>query len=199
MTQQQWEFYPTLVYSFFTVSLPPGPVEHNDWSPLQSQQGFSWQPRTVSFGTIDADGEQPVYVELRQRYIPSEEAIVIIKVPFEVFEHGILIADPLSNEWAFPIPQGSYALYFTIEPLGRSWQYHLTFVSENILPEAEILRATSPYLSPPAQLVLRADIPPGVESAVRRYQKFMAKEKERGIWHVNKFAHPYSYRANLSA
>ena len=154
MTQQQWEFHPSLVYSFFTVSLAPGPVEHNDWTPLHGQQGFSWRPGTVSFGTIDSDGDPLAYVELSDTYVAPNEALIIIKVPFEVFKEGIIVADPIFNEWAFPIPQGYYALYFTIEPLGESWKYRLTFVPESSLPEAEILRATAPYISPPAQLLM---------------------------------------------
>ncbi len=154
---QQWELYPTLVYRFLTVSLPPGPVEHNDWTPQHGQQGFSWQPGTVSFSMIDSNEKPPVYVELSDAYTPLENAIIIIKVPFEVFDKGIHVADPISHEWAFPIPQGYYALYFTVEPFGESWKYHLTFLPERSLPEAEILKATAPYISPPAQLLMKED------------------------------------------
>jgi len=34
------ELYPTLVCRFVTVSLPPGLVEHSDWTSQHSQQDF---------------------------------------------------------------------------------------------------------------------------------------------------------------
>jgi len=66
------------------------------------------------------------------------------------------VIDPLTQEWQVPIPEGNYALFFTVEPFGTSWKYSLTFVPTKELPEAEIILSDE-FLSPPKELLMHAE------------------------------------------
>lgn len=156
MNQRRWEFQLFLEYSFVAVSLPRLVHEMNGWNRTHGAQGFSWRPGSVSFGTFDADGLRPLSVELRNTYNPPTAATRIIKVPFRIEEDGIILIDPLAEEWPVPIPPGTYALYFASEPFEAAWKYRLTFVAEKALPQAEIILADE-FLSPPEELLMHAE------------------------------------------
>jgi competence protein J (ComJ) len=155
MEQQTWEYSPVLIYSELTLFLPDLPHPFNHWSSVHGDQGFSWRPGSVSFGTIDSDGPSPTFVEIRNSYALSVEARRVIKVPFEVGSRGVVLSDPI-QQWEIPIPAGHYALFFSIEPFGKSWQYHITFVPTEGVVKAEIIRADE-VLSPPEELLMEAE------------------------------------------
>lgn len=156
MNRQKWEYQLFLEYSFVAVSLPRLAHEINDWNSTHGAQGFSWRPGSVSFGTFDADDNVQISVELQNSYISPVAAIRIIKVPFQVEEDGVTLIDVLTQKWRVPIPEGNYALFFAVEPFEASWKYLLTFVSEKVLPEAEIMLADE-LLSPPDELLMDAE------------------------------------------
>ena len=156
MNQQKWEYQLFLEYSFVAVSLPRIVHETNNWNSTHGAQGFSWRPGSVSFGTFDADDDALISIELQDSYISSAAATRIIKVPFQVENDGIILIDPLTQEWHVPIPAGNYALFFAIEPFEASWKYSLIFVAEEVLPEAEIILADE-LLSPPDELLMHTE------------------------------------------
>jgi hypothetical protein len=156
MNQQKWEFQMFLEYRFVAVSLPHEAHLLNGWNRTHGAQGFSWRPGSVSFMGFDVNGYSPVSVELQDSYVPPVAATRIIKVPFQVEENGIILSDPLTQEWPVPIPPGNYALYFAAEPFEADWKYTLTFVPEKALPQAEIIRADE-FLSPPEKLLMHAE------------------------------------------
>lgn len=84
MDEQRWECKAILVYSSLTVILPELPHPFDHWNKIHGAQGFSYRPGSVSFGTIDADDPSPTLVKVRQFYVPSDETIRVIKVPFKV-------------------------------------------------------------------------------------------------------------------
>lgn len=156
MTYRRWNFDPLLTYSFMTVHSPNLSRPFNQWAHVHSDQGFSWRPGSVSFGTIDSNGPFPTTVELRKSYIPSSQAIRIIKVPFEVGPEGIIFSDP-NEGWPVLIPAGYYAVYFAIEPIGEDvWRYTITFVPSESEVKAEIIKADN-LLSPPPELLMEAE------------------------------------------
>ena len=156
MNQQRWEYELVLVYPFVAVSLPQLARETNNWNQTHGAQGFSWRPGSVSFLLFDADDNAPLAVELQDSYAQPAVASRIIKVPFQVEADGIILIDPLTQEWHVPIPPGTYALYFAAETFETAWRYTLTFVTEQALPQAEIVRADE-WLSPPENLLMEAE------------------------------------------
>ncbi len=155
MDQQTWEFDPVLIYNFIAVHLPELLHPLNDWRSIHGKQGFSWRPGSVSFATIDADGNSPLFVEIRESYSQPISAIRVVKVPFEVGSAGVIVRETV-QKWNVPIPEGYYALFFTIEPLGESWKYHLSFIPTKEIPQAEIILADE-LLSPPDELLMEAE------------------------------------------
>lgn len=156
MNHHKWEFQMFLEYRFVAVSLPQEVHLLNGWNRTHGAQGFSWHPGSVSFAVFDADDNSPVSVELQDSFVPPVAATRIIKVPFQVEEDGIILIDPLTQEWPVPIPPGNYALYFAAEPFEAEWKYSLTFVAEKALPKAEIIRADE-FLSPLEELFMHAE------------------------------------------
>ena len=156
MHQRKWRYQLVLLYGFAAVSLPRLVHEMNDWNRVHGSQGFSWRPGSVSFAAFDTDDNCPLSIALQDAYIPPTAATRIIKVPFQVEEDGIIVIDPLTQEWHVPIPPGTYALYFAAEPFEAAWRYTLTFVPEQALPQAEIIRADE-WLSPPKELLMHAE------------------------------------------
>ena len=155
MNQQKWEYSLVLVYGFVAVSLPQLVHEMNDWNQTHGAQGFSWRPGSVSFLAFDADNNSPLSVELQDSYVTPASAMRLIKVPFQVEEEGIIVIDPLTQEWQVPIPPGNYALYFAVEPFEAEWKYTLTFVADKALPQVEIIIADE-LLSPSEELLMHA-------------------------------------------
>jgi hypothetical protein len=143
-----------LIYNFIAVHLPELLYPLNDWRSIHDKQGFNWRPGSVSFATIDADGDSPLFVEIRESYSQPTGAVRIVKVPFEVGTAGVIVRETV-QKWNVPIPEGHYALFFAIEPLGESWKYHLSFISTKELPRAEIILADD-LLSPPSDLFMES-------------------------------------------
>ena len=157
MNLQEWDFDLVLIYGYVAVSLPRLAKHHNAWNRIHGSQGYSWRPGSVSFGTIDADEYPPLTVVLQDAYLPPISTTRVIKVPFQVEDDGVVVSDPLTQDWRVPIPAGNYALYFAIEPFEASWKYSLTFISEEALPKAEIILADE-LLSPPDELLMEAEL-----------------------------------------
>lgn len=151
-------FDPILTYSFIAVHLPNLSRPLNQWTRIHGEQGFSWRPGSVSFGTIDADGPFPTRVEYREFYVPPAQVVRLLRVPFEVDSEGIVFSGPNPGEdWPVPIPAGYYAVYFAIESIGEDiWRYTITFVPSNSEVKAEILQADK-LLSPPQHLLMQAE------------------------------------------
>lgn len=156
MNQQQWDFDLVLIYSYVAVSLPGLANHHNGWNRTPGSQGCSWRSGSVSFGAIDANENPPLTVVLQDAYLPPSGATRVIKVPFQVEDDGVVVSDPLTQDWRVPIPAGNYALYFAIEPFEATWRYSLTFVSEEAFSKAEMILADE-WLSPPDELLMEAE------------------------------------------
>lgn len=161
MHQQSWIGRLTINYTTLTLCQANMDAPFNDWTATHVNQGFSWRPGSVSFGTMDTDAATAaVLTELCPSYTPVPQALRIIKVPFAVGKQGVEITSPISDSLMIPIPEGLYALFFAIEPdeTGKPvqpWKYHLVFVPAREPAPVEFIRADS-ELAPPQQLLMDA-------------------------------------------
>ena len=172
-----WKEQLFLAYPSLSVFCEPL-AKHFEWSPMQWDQGFSWEPSAVSFRTNYHRDLVTVEIIVEAAYIISESAIRVIKVPFHnISERGAIVTSlPTETKIAIPLAIGWYALYFSISPdptYGQiqppdeqwdeawkhaqhleEWKYALSFVPAIGEVEAEIIRQDA-ELRPPLQLKTR--------------------------------------------
>ena len=126
----------------------------NDWSNEHVLQGFAWRPQSVSFRTLEQDGDLRVTVEIRETFGEiTGNTMRAIRVPFTV--KGITEIASISDGFKIQIPDGDYSLYFeTGRDMDGMWSL-LTFIKE-YNPEAEILICDD-QLKPGGKLVMTAN------------------------------------------
>ena len=100
---------------------------YNDWTAVQTEQGFSWRRGSVSFRTDDTDTASTIVVEQRQEAPDMDGAASVIRVPFDVPASGLVEVGSVLSGIEVPLPHGSYALYFS-HPLNTGEPFILTFV-----------------------------------------------------------------------
>ena len=84
----------------------------NDWTDKHVLQGFSWRSNSVSFHTLDEDGEMRVKFQINNSFKKiNKDTIRAIRVPFET-NSGLLEVASISDGINVEIPSGKYSLYF---------------------------------------------------------------------------------------
>jgi hypothetical protein len=143
-----------ILYSQIAVFQDDLESPFNDWSPAHVLQGFSWRPQSVSFGTLEEDGDLRVTVDIRETLDTiNKQAIRAIRVPFTV--RGITEIASISDGFKIQVPDGDYSLYFeTGKDMDGMWSL-LTFVKEYD-PEPEILLCDD-QLKPGKTLLMTAN------------------------------------------
>ena len=111
----------------------------NDWNDEHVQQGFSWRPGSVSFGTME-NGVTPVDVQIAKQTMIDASSFRVISVPFQVPDHGKLAIGSIGDEREVEINPESYDLIFELAHKGQNPRCRLIFVP-NASPAAKILRA----------------------------------------------------------
>lgn len=101
-----------ITYSQIAIFDPELEIPFNDWTQQHSEQGFSWRPGSVSFGTLVDGGEMDVEIYIgteKELYSATKRAIV---VPFLVLDSGVIEVASISDSKIIEIPSGNYALLF---------------------------------------------------------------------------------------
>ena len=130
----------------------------NDWRQVHVDQGFTWRPNSVSFGTLIDIGDLPVEVRKDTKICLLPETIRAISVPYIVPESGKVGHSDMADEAVIPLPPGPYALVFETaflsdDPEDGTW-VRLTFIAcESAKPS--ILRQDA-ELNPPDVLDMHA-------------------------------------------
>jgi len=123
----------------------------NYWEDQHFEQGFSWSPGNVSFGTITDAGIQRVEVRTADEIELKPTAKRAIVVPFSVSSSSrIIVTNIYAIQMIDFVPAGSYALIFETGDDDELW-CRLTFVrSETAEPAVLIaddeLSLTTPLL-----------------------------------------------------
>jgi hypothetical protein len=90
----------------------------NDWEEKNSDQGFTWRPVSVSFGTLQNGGIASVEIHVvdhLDRIAP--EAVRVIEVPFDVPHGRILEVATITEANPTDVPEGKYLLRCELFPL----------------------------------------------------------------------------------
>ena len=128
----------------------------NDWRPEHAQQGFSWRPGNVSFGTFDTLTMR-IEVYLAEGVHLRRDTKRAIRVPFTVTRRSKVKIAVITEERSISVPPGEYALTYEhgLDESGECMWCVFTFVpDENAQPA--VLIADS-ELSPPSPLLMEAD------------------------------------------
>ena len=109
----------------------------NDWTTVDAMQGFAWRPQSVSFRTLEQDGNMRVAIDLRDTFEKiNANALRAIRVPFSV--KGITEVASISEGFKFEVPDGDFSLYFETGRDAEGMWSLLTFVKQ-YNSDAEIL------------------------------------------------------------
>jgi hypothetical protein len=85
----------------------------NDWTRQHTKQGFSWRPGSVSFSTVDGDGDALVEVIVADNSIDLPlEAVRVIDVPFIVPSNGSIEVCSITGGELVDLAPGPYQLRF---------------------------------------------------------------------------------------
>ena len=98
-----------------------------DWT----EQDFSWEPGSVSFGTLGEVGDLKVEVRVTEDFAVTPEAVRAVVVQMCVSLSGRVVLSDCVNDETLSVPPGEYALLFEIGCLSR-----------NLGDEAEWIRLT---------------------------------------------------------
>lgn len=126
----------------------------NDWAAEHVLQGFVWRPHSVSFKTLEQDGDMRVVVSIRDTFDKiNTNTLRAIRVPFSV--KGITEIASISEGFKIEVPNGDFSLYFeTGRDTEGMWSL-LTFVKE-YNSDAEIL-VCDDQLKPGRRLLMAAN------------------------------------------
>lgn len=127
----------------------------NDWNDTHVAQGFSWRKESVSFGTINNE-EAEVQVELIKNIEILNNAIRIIRVPFEITDDTITIAS-IGDSFELELDKGKYNIIFSIlksKEKDLEFTYKFNFIKDDS-EISEILKMDD-ELSPPKELLMIA-------------------------------------------
>jgi hypothetical protein len=83
----------------------------NEWTKQHVAQGFSWREESVGFMTVESDGTVALTVEAGERVTIREDAVRVIRVPFEVKKKKVEI-NTITETALCSIPNGNHTLYF---------------------------------------------------------------------------------------
>lgn len=103
-----------LLYNLIAVFNSSDPT-FNEWLPEHTDQGFSWQPKSVSFVTLNQSSKAIVKVYQSEVVDLGDDTIHAIIVPFTVGSRKeILVESPggKPNEHMIPIIEGEHTLVF---------------------------------------------------------------------------------------
>lgn len=145
-------------YTQFSVFDPKLPNPFNDWSDEHVAQGFSWRPGSVSFGTLESDGDLFVRVIMSKPFDEnSSMAERIIAVPFRVPDHDRVELGSIGGGVEVCIPSGDYELIYEHgrDESGGMW-VNLYLFSVSVPVRPKVIRADL-ELSPPAVFLMKAD------------------------------------------
>jgi competence protein J (ComJ) len=105
----------TIMVSYAQVAVFDRSLERpfNEWTTRHVNQGFSWRPGSVAFGTIEEGGPHLVTVRIDANGNEAgADAIRVIDVPFEAPPDGAVEVGSISDSVSLEIPPGLYQLRF---------------------------------------------------------------------------------------
>ena len=127
----------------------------NDWSTNHVLQGFAWRPESVSFGTLEQDGDLRIALRVMDHFDKIKDNTVrAIRVPFSV-RNGLIEVASISDGFKAQIPSGDYSLYFETGKDEKGMWCVFTFV-EMYDPQPEILICDHD-LQPGKSLIMKTD------------------------------------------
>lgn len=127
----------------------------NDWDSEQTDQGFTFRPGSVSFGTIDEQTEWEFTLELTEFKLRQDVSYIrIIQLPFEVLNDGLEIGGVLSSK-VYNIESGNYKLTFAIFDEAGQLKGSLNLLRTEEPVEAVIIKEDA-ELNPPYPLKMTA-------------------------------------------
>ncbi len=127
----------------------------NEWLPDNVLQGFAWRHESVSFGTLEEDGNLRIALRVKDHFDKIKaNTIRAIRVPFSV-RNGLIEVASISDGFKAEIPLGDYSLYFETGKDEKGMWCVFTFVKEYD-PQAEILICDGD-LQPGKTLIMQAD------------------------------------------
>jgi hypothetical protein len=107
----------------------------NDWNDDHVRQGFSWRPKSVSFGAKE-NREIKVEVKIADSIKIDSTAFRVIAVPFTVPEHRKIIVGSIGDEHEVEIDAGIYRLIYELGSQNATPFCRLTFIADShSLPE----------------------------------------------------------------
>jgi hypothetical protein len=149
-------FYSQLIVTDEAIAPVP-----NDWTERHVAQGFTWDPGTVSFGTLGDVGDLRVEVQVAGDPEARPDAARAIVVPFSVSPPGHVTLSDCVNEETVGVPAGEYALLFEIGRLNEERVKEAEWCRLSFVPggdvQPEILRADA-ELSPQYPLLMESDL-----------------------------------------
>ena len=154
----EYSFASYLLSAQIAVFSPPN-LAHpfNAWTPRHYEQGFAWRPGSVSFLMIEEYGDVRVTVLSAPSADLSENAIRVIKVPFQVDPVGLFAVSNLVEVEQVGLPAGMYDLYYEtgVGHDNALWCRFILVKTASMTP-AQIVK-WSDGLSPVLPLLMEAD------------------------------------------
>jgi hypothetical protein len=146
-------------YSQIVVSNSAIDNPFNDWAQRHVDQGFSWRPGSVAFGTLEnyARCDVEVWVNAIQDR-PDPAAVRVIQTPFQVSSEGsITIESVISYQIMVKLDPGQYNLWYECFASALELQGRIKLVfTRTDTPSFAILRA-DPGLRLDGELLLTAE------------------------------------------
>lgn len=95
----------------------------NDWSAQHVTQGFAWRPGSVSFKTLDEEGNMDVYIEVNNAITLRKDARRAIRVPFRVSTGEEVEIASITESHSIRLPGGNYSLVYQTgrTETGKMW------------------------------------------------------------------------------
>ena len=141
----------TLSIAFSQVALFNSELSEpfNDWSPEHVLQGFAWRPGSVSFKTLDEDGDLDVEFEIIDNIELADGVERAISVPFRSFSAGQVECATITGSFKERLPAGEYQVVFQAGRLnGRQWARFSAIAGGDQQPRILVNDRDSPPLFP---------------------------------------------------
>jgi hypothetical protein len=101
-----------ITYSQLTIFSAYLENPFNDWTKEHVMQGFAWRSNSVSFKTLDVDGDLRITVLVNENFGRiNNNTIRAIRVPFSIESELIEIAS-ITDSIGVELSPGDYSLYF---------------------------------------------------------------------------------------
>ncbi len=104
--------YIYIYYSQISVFRSEFKNPFNDWQEEHVNQGFSWRPGSVSFKTLDEEGEITLYYSKKTSFEIDINTIRGIRVPFEITGEGLVEISSITESIPLKFQPGSYNLFY---------------------------------------------------------------------------------------